>query len=129
MQLAITPLYAAALGLMLIGLSIMVTVRRAKTGIGLLDGGNIALAEHIRRHGNFIENVPMALILLALAELMGAPGPLLHVAGAVLVASRVVHPMGLYHADNKAFVLRVIGGIGTWVAILLPVGYILWSSL
>jgi len=129
MLLAITPLYAATLGLMLIGLSIMVTVRRAKSGIGLLDGGNIPLAEQIRRHGNFVENVPMALILLALTELMGAPALMLHIAGAVLVVSRVLHPLGLYHEDNKAFFLRVLGGFGTWFAILMPVGFIFWSSL
>jgi uncharacterized protein len=67
----ITGLYAIPLTLMMIGLSTHITMLRAKTGISIMDGGNTTLAERIRRHGNFIETVPMILLLMTLAELQG----------------------------------------------------------
>ena len=63
---AITALYAAPLALLMTALSIHVTMLRAKTKISLLDGGNHHLTERIRRHGNFVENVPMVLLLMLL---------------------------------------------------------------
>ncbi len=62
----VTALYAAPLALLVTALSIHVTMLRAKTKISLLDGGNHQLTERIRRHGNFVENVPMVLLLMLL---------------------------------------------------------------
>ena len=129
MTLTITPLYAAALGLMMIGLTIMVIVHRARSGVSILHGEDMHLAESIRRHGNFIENVPMALILLGFAELMGAPPLLLHSAGAILILSRVLHPFGIYHDHDGPVIFRILGGVGTWLAMLAAIGYIGWVAL
>jgi uncharacterized membrane protein YecN with MAPEG domain len=128
MQMQITALYAAVLGLILVVLSAMVIAMRAQTKIALNDGGNIQLAERIRRHGNFIEYVPMALILMGLAEAGGASTVLIHVAGVILVASRLLHPLGIRH-DKADALPRVIGGSGTLIAILLCAGAILWHHL
>ena len=70
------------------------------------------LATRIRRHGNFIEGVPFALILLAALELNGASPGLLHGLGIALVLSRIAHPIGLKH-DNLRNPLRAIGAAGT----------------
>jgi uncharacterized membrane protein YecN with MAPEG domain len=44
----ITSLYAAPLGLMMVALSSHVTMLRAKAGVSIMDGGNVALAGRIR---------------------------------------------------------------------------------
>ena len=72
---------------------------RAKTGISILHGDNMELAEKVRRHQNFVEYVPIALILIGFLELNGSNAIFLHVLGASLVVVRVAHAKGLYH-DN-----------------------------
>lgn len=78
------------------------------TSLSIGDGGNVDLHERVRRHGNFVEWVPMILILMMLAEAQGA-GPLwLHAAGALTVAGRVLHPFGL-RANAPTHPVRIIG--------------------
>lgn len=126
MQFQITALYAAILAVMMIVLRTIVTVRRAKTGISIHHGDDMLLAERIRWHGNFVENVPMAVILMGLAEIGGASQELLHSAGGALVASRLLHPFGLRH-DKAATPSRIISGVGTTAAMLVCIGFILWQ--
>lgn len=126
MQLQTTALYTALLAIVMIVLRTVVTIRRAKTGISIEHNGDMALAERIRWHGNFIENVPMALILMAAAEAGGAPAMLLNASGAILVISRLLHPFGLRHDNTKA-PLRIIAGVGTTAAMVLTIGFILWQ--
>jgi uncharacterized protein len=119
----VTGLYAVPLTVIMIGLSTHVTMLRAKTGISILDGGNTGLAERIRRHGNFAETVPMVLLLMAVAELLGTAPTWLHAIGLLLVAGRILHPLGLKH-DQPAAVLRIMGGAATTVATLIAAGNI-----
>jgi uncharacterized membrane protein YecN with MAPEG domain len=63
---------------------------RGKTGISVGDGGNIELLLAMRRHANFIEVVPLALIIIALSEMNGAPGWAIHAMGAVLTVAGCV---------------------------------------
>jgi uncharacterized protein len=128
MQMQITALYAAILALILVVLSAMVIAMRAQTKIALYDGGNLQLAERIRKHGNFTEYVPIALILMGLAEAGGASPVLIHAAGIILVASRLLHPLGIRH-DKADAMPRVVGGSGTLIAILLCAGAIFWQHL
>jgi uncharacterized protein len=128
MQMQITALYAAILALILVVLSVMVIAMRAQTKIALYHGDNLRLAERIRKHGNFTEYVPMALILMGLAEAGGARPVLLHAAGVILVASRLIHPLGIHH-DKADALPRIVGGSGTLIAILLCTGAILWQLL
>jgi hypothetical protein len=80
---------------------------RLRTGISILHGDNMELATAIRRHANFTESVPFALILLGFLELNGArraPARARHRAG----RARSSHPLGLQH-DNVRNPLRGIG--------------------
>ncbi len=123
----ITSLYAAPLGLMALGLSTHVTMLRAKLGISILDGGNMALAERIRRHGNFIEAVPFILLLMLLAELIGVGSMWLHISGAALIVGRVLHALGLKH-DQPASPMRIAGGLTTNIAALTAICNILATA-
>ena len=72
MSLTISTLYAAILGLLFVPATVYVGFYRAQNKIVLLDGGDQELARRIRAQGNFIETVPLAVILLILMEYNGA---------------------------------------------------------
>jgi uncharacterized protein len=126
MTFHITSIYAAALGFMAILLSFHVIQLRAKTNISLLDGDNPTLRERIRRHGNFVEYVPLSLILMALAEAGGATSTWLHVIGGVLLVSRLIHPFGIKH-DNASAPARIIGASGTQISMFIAIMIITWQ--
>ena len=115
---AITATYAVALVPVWFALWLMVTKLRADRHISIGDGGMPDLHARIRRHGNFIEWVPFVLILMILAEAVGAPAPWLHAAGALLVAGRLAHPFGL-KSDNGAHPLRFVGNGTNLLAVLI----------
>jgi uncharacterized protein len=124
----LTGLYAVPLALMMIGLSAYVSILRAKTSTSILDGGNITLAERIRRHGNFVEYVPMALLLMGFAESAGAAPVWVHAAGLALVTGRILHPLGLFH-DRPVTVARIAGGSLTWLSMLMSMISIVINQL
>ncbi len=124
MTFQITTLYAVLLAVLALVLSVMVSIHRGKTGVSLGSGGDTALQIKMRRFGNFEENVPLALILLALAEAAGAGATWLHASGAILLVSRLVHPFGLDPA-RPAAPARIAGSLGTKLAMLIAIVAIL----
>lgn len=58
----ITPLYAAFIGLMLVGLSIHTIKGRRKYGAGLGDAAQIEMTRRIRAQGNLAKYAPIFLI-------------------------------------------------------------------
>ncbi|NKC16763.1 MAG: hypothetical protein GKR94_32600 [Gammaproteobacteria bacterium] len=124
----ITLMYAGILGLILIVLTFRVIILvRAKANLIYGDGGNPAMTPVVRAHGNFIEFVPMALILLGLIEVNGADTTLLHVLGIVLVLSRIVHPFGL-QAERMNTIARFLGAASTFLMIAVASLTALWLS-
>lgn len=124
----ITALYAGLLTLVVIALGFSVGLMRLRTGISILHGDNMDLATRIRRHGNFTEAVPLALILLAALELNGASPGLLHGLGIALVLARVAHPLGLHH-DNIRHPLRGVGNLVTVLVTLIAAVLLIWGFL
>jgi len=108
----ITALYAGIMGLIAITLAFLAGSQRGKTGISIGDGDNKDLLLAMRRHGNFIEWVPMTLILLGLLELDGGAPRAIHVMGVALVVFRIAHAVGL-KADSIQGIGRLIGAAGT----------------
>lgn len=70
----------------------------------------------LRVQANFVENVPIALLLLLILEIQGAPIVVLHGSGACLFLFRLLHAFGLgtYPGANYP---RLIGAQGTFVLI------------
>jgi uncharacterized membrane protein YecN with MAPEG domain len=68
-------------------------------------------------HANFVEYVPLALVLMLLAELNGVNGAALHGAGILLLASRGLHAFGLGRSSGRSFG-RFYGTAGTWLVLL-----------
>ena len=117
MSLTITALYASLAGLLLLFLSFRVVRWRRKLSVGLGDGGQENLLRAQRTQANFIEYVPIALILLAAAESQGLAGWLLQTAGAILMLARLLHAWGLSQSSGRSFG-RYWGTLLTWVVIL-----------
>ena len=112
----ITALYAGILGLMSIAIAFQAGRMRGQTGISIGDGGNTELLLAMRRHANFIEFVPLALVLIGLLELNGAPPAAIHGLGIGLVVTRGCHAVGL-KADTVQGPLRAIGAAGSTLVI------------
>ncbi|MGE3332368.1 MAG: MAPEG family protein [Rhodospirillaceae bacterium] len=121
---AVTPAYAALLGLIFILLSVRVIIARRRGRIAFGSGGDADLERRIRIQANFAEYVPFALLLLFFAEQGGASPGALHVLCGALLAGRIAHAIGLSHVrwDDLG---RIAGMTGTQVAILGAVVLIL----
>jgi len=117
MPLPIVSLYAGINGLIALALAVRVVRQRSKTGTSLGSGGHAALEQAIRVHGNFIEYVPLVLILLTLLELDGTPALRLHVLGAALTLGRILHAWGLSSKPGLSFG-RSAGIALTWATLL-----------
>ena len=111
----LTMITAGMLGLLIVVLGLRVSAIRRSAHVSLGDGGNPLLEERIRAHGNAVETIPIALILLGLAErALGQPWYLVAMA-VVLVVSRLIHPIGMARPSPNA--ARVLGILGTWSVI------------
>lgn len=94
--------YAALLALYYIYLSVNVIKIRKAEGISLGNGSNPALERATRAHGNFIEYVPISLILVFLLEYQGLASHYVHALGGILFISRVVHGSAIINNNLKA---------------------------
>ena len=116
--MTITPIYAALLTLLYFVLSWRVIGYRRAHLISLGDNGDKALRKRMRAQANFIEYVPLALILMLLAEGRGAPPLALHALGLALLAGRGLHAYGFSSTPQK-IILRQIGMVLTFAVLLL----------
>ena len=107
-----TVLFAGILGLLKVALGLRVSIYRAARGISLGDAADETLMRRIRAHANFGENVPIALILLMLIEMLHASSPVIFALGIILVIGRLLHWLGL--SGNAEACNRVTGMIMTW---------------
>lgn len=118
MPFEVTALYAALAALLLLLLAGRVVLARWRYRTSLGIGSEPGMERAVRVHANFVEYVPLALLLMALAEANGAPGVGLHGTGLVLIASRLLHAWGLSRVSGRSFG-RFYGTAGTWLVLLL----------
>ncbi|GAB5388230.1 MAG: MAPEG family protein [Alphaproteobacteria bacterium] len=96
--------------------------------ISLGDGENESLRVAIRAHGNFMEYVPLALIMLLVCDVAGAPQWALWVPALALMIGRVLHGIG-FSGDKPVMRLRVIGMVLTLNAIMWLIGLSIWQVI
>lgn len=118
----ITGFYAGLLALMQLVLTFRVIFKRIEHKAVLGDAGDPAFTRRIRMHGNFIETVPIALILMLLLDIGGTMEIILHVMGLTLIAGRLLHAYG-FTKGGKADNLRIFGMVLT--VLVIAVGAIL----
>lgn len=92
---AITTLYTCLLGIWIVALSAWVIWLRNLDKVGIGAGESKRLARAIRVHGNAVEYIPLALLLMLLLELNHGAVWLLHSFGIALLAGRLLHALGL----------------------------------
>lgn len=123
----VTSLYAALLALVFVALTIRVIGQRRASGVVLGVRGSPVLERAARVHANFAEHVPIALILLLLAELQGHPRAILHAAGIVLVVGRIAHAIGVSRVDEN-FRFRV-AGVGATLGTMITLSLLILGRL
>jgi uncharacterized membrane protein YecN with MAPEG domain len=107
------------LGLVLLLLSGYVIAGRVKFKIDIGDGGNPQMLQRIRAQANFVEYVPLALILLILVETAKiGPGWLPAAMAVALVVGRLWHAQGLLSSPGTS-VGRFMGANLTVLVILV----------
>jgi uncharacterized membrane protein YecN with MAPEG domain len=106
----ITALYAGSFGLLAVLLANNVLYARMRTTLLPKWQPDAQL----RVQANFVENVPLALVLLLVLELQGVATVALHALGGALLACRLLHAWGLgrHHGANYP---RLIGAQGTFL--------------
>lgn len=128
LSVPITGLYAGLQALIAMKLIFDVGQRRGKSKVSIGDGGDPDLHLAIRKHANWAEHVPFALLLMALLELNGSNTLLLHALGLTLLVARIAHPIGLT-VETIAAPARMIGAAGTGLATLIAAVALIWKTV
>ncbi|MTH94802.1 MAPEG family protein [Roseibium sp. RKSG952] len=118
MSFAITPFYAALLTFIYLALSVRVIRRRQSTRIAIGHNDDRLLLRRMRVHANFAEYVPLAILLIAMAELLGAVGWLLHGLGLALLVGRCLHAYGVSQ-QPEPLPVRISGMVLTFIVLTL----------
>jgi uncharacterized protein len=113
----ITLLFASLHVILMLLLAARVVAHRRRHKIGIGDGGDHRLLRKVRAHGNFIEYVPMALLMLGLLELSGLPAPWLWAFGSSLLIARLLHAFGLSRKSGYS-PGRMFGTLLTWIVLV-----------
>ena len=112
MGIPITGFYAGILGLLAVALASQVLWAR----INAKKLPDWKPDTTMRVQANFVENVPLALVLLYLLEAGGVAAVLIHALGASLTLCRLSHAWG-YSTNPGATYARLIGAQGTFLLI------------
>lgn len=122
MFLPVTLSTASLLALVYLVLVASVGRLRGRHKVSIGDGGHADLLMRMRTQANFVEYVPLILVLMALLEGAGANRQALAVAGTLLILFRILHFLGMPRPVPNAF--RAIGAAGT---ILMLAGAAIWG--
>ncbi len=125
--ISVTPIYIALLGLLFIPFTLRAGLYRVETNIFIGTGDNPEMLRRIRGQGNFVETVPLALLLFVAMELLGAKDMWLHSLGTALVIGRICHYVAITELGPKG--LRPIGMSATMITILVSSLWILINAL
>ena len=111
LPLPVTLITASILALMCLVLAFRVGAGRFKHRVAMGDGGNADMLSRMRTHANFVEYVPLILILMGILEMSKVNPIILLVMGALLIVFRVFHAIGMPRRAPNFF--RAAGAFGT----------------
>ena len=115
----ITPIYAGFFGIMQVVLSWRVTKLRGKyEGNKMRETGHNEMTAAVRAQGNFVEYLPLALLLMWMLETMQFSPWLIHSLGVLLIIARLFHLHGLNEPSGNGFG-RKLGTRLKWVHIVI----------
>lgn len=102
---------AAILALLGVVLTVRVILKRVKYRIDYADDGNSDLAQAIRAHANFVEQAPLAIIVLTFAEALGAAQLTVMGLGMAFVITRFLSAIGLSRSLGQSFLRQSSAGL------------------
>lgn len=114
----IAGLYAGLSALLYVYLSARIVRLRYKYKTPFGEGTEVELARAVRVHGNFIEYVPLALVLILMLDYMQFPTLLVHFLGVTLLAGRIAHAVGISR-ERGINALRGIGMVLTFLVLIV----------
>ena len=120
----VTALYAALNAMLNIALAARVSLLRRDARVSIGTGESRELLVAVRVHANNAEFVPLALVLLLVAEACGGASLWLHVAGGTLLVARLAHAVGMPLPAPNVF--RASGTGLTWTLTVALAGYALY---
>jgi len=115
-MLPITTMLASVAAVALVALSLSVSFARMKAGVDIGTSDDKRLLRSIRAQGNFIEYVPLAVILCGLAEYRGAGSAWVWTIAGLLILGRAAHAAGML---SGVLPLRALGMLGTYGSLLI----------
>lgn len=131
MSVPVVALYGALNAIFNVLLAVRVSGGRMKEKVSIGGAASAgggppkALDVLIRTHGNNAEFVPLALLLLLIAELMGGSSTILHVLGGSLFVARISHAIGMprrapnvFRATGATVTSVLIVGISVWLLVM-----------
>ncbi len=124
----ISLLFASLHVLLLIVLVLPIVRIRLRQRIDIGDGGDARLIQLIRVQGNFLEYVPIGLLMLALLELGGLDAAWLYGFGGALLLARVLHAFGFSRSTGSS-PGRAIGALLTWADLVAMALAGIWLAL
>ena len=95
-----------------------VITARAKTGVGIGDGGNDLVQRRMRGQANAAEQMPLTLLALMMAELLAGRSLILALLALVFIGGRLAHGIAFGWLDHSrplrfwGMVASVIGSLG-----------------
>lgn len=103
MRVFASSIYFGLLALLLVALSMRVIRLRYRHKVEIGDGGVPELQRAIRAQANFIEYVPLALLLILMADLVGHQKWVVHALGILLLIGRLAHAYGFTSTPGLSF--------------------------
>jgi hypothetical protein len=127
MELKVTAVSAALLGLLLVALATRISQLRVRHKVPWGDGGNPALLRAIRAHGNTAEYAPLFLLLALVYELAAGATAFLVASCAAFVLARLVFTAGLL--GHGLHSLRMLGALLTYLLLAGLALAVLWKAV
>ena len=114
-SVGIVALYAGLCALIGFVLALLVSRQRGRAKVDIGSGGDPGVERAMRAHANFVEYVPLILLLMLILEIDRTQPWVLHLMGIALVIGRILHGWGLSAAVSIG---RSLGIVLTWLVLL-----------
>ena len=122
----IVPAYGGLFAILGIVLSLRVSMVRQRVNVMIGSGDEPDLVRAIRAHGNFVEYVPLALLLLGFLEMQRTSAYTLHVLCLILLLGRIAHAVAISR-QSGLLAFRAGGMAATYLVLIVAAVLLLYD--
>lgn len=128
MIVPVTAVFASVLVVLMLVLAFRASMFRLRHRQGLgVNAEDPDFEVAVRAHGNLVEYVPLALIVMGLGELNGVSAHIVYWVGMVLVAGRLLHAYGMFSGHGGPHLARLLGILMTWGSMAVMAVFTVWN--